>query len=254
MIFKLTCTLFLAVTVAARSVATFESRVISAITQKKRSNQVDDENNFNWAGAIVAGNGFSGATGTFIVPKLSSSGTGSAAVGINGSACNSVLLRGGVHWDNSNSMTTYIPFIQGWDEEWQPNPVDNFTASAGDTIRATVSADSTTSGTGMLENLSTGRSYRINFTNQSATDLCQNNAEWIVGGVIGNTAINSLGNFGAITFTNASATTSAGKKGLGDATVYDILSLADRGPNVHTNCSLPSSSSVTCKWADYHTT
>lgn len=84
----------------------------------------------------------------------------------------------------------------------------------------TVTASSTTSGTAVIENKSTGQ--RVTQDLNSTSALCEENAEWIVedfdeeGGQV------PFANFGTVTFTNASATTSSGVVGPGPATIIDI--------------------------------
>jgi carbohydrate-binding DOMON domain-containing protein len=50
--------------------------------------------------------------------------------------------------------------------------------NAGDTIKLTVTATSTTTGTAVVENLSSGQSSTVSLT--TPLPLCLENAEWIV--------------------------------------------------------------------------
>ena len=139
------------------------------------------------------------ATFTIPVPREPSGGTGfhagSAWVGIDGDTCGSAILQTGVDFVTHGNRTSFDgrrvllrltlrlnPFllILAW-YEWFPAPSIDFkhiSLAAGDVIRTTVVATSLTSGSAVLENLSTGQTVSHTFSNQPS--LCQANAEWIV--------------------------------------------------------------------------
>ncbi|KAJ6569820.1 peptidase G1 [Mycena vulgaris] len=77
-----------------------------------------------------------------------------------------------------------------------------------DTIKLTVTATSTTTGTAVVENLSNGQSSTVSLTTPSP--LCLENAEWIVEDFQESTFLIPFADFGSITFTDASATTQSG--------------------------------------------
>lgn len=52
--------------------------------------------------------------------------------------------------------------------------------SAGDILTFTVTATSSTGGTAVIENQTTGNTVTQDFSNESDGALCQTNAEWIV--------------------------------------------------------------------------
>jgi hypothetical protein len=104
----------------------------------------------NWAGAILIGTGYKSVTGTFTVPKPSTSGSGSAWVGIDGDTCDTAILQTGVDWTKSGSSYSYDAWY-----EWYPDYAYDFsdiTIAAGDEIKTTVTATSTTGGTAVIEN------------------------------------------------------------------------------------------------------
>ncbi|KAG9316264.1 peptidase A4 family-domain-containing protein [Chiua virens] len=135
----------------------------------------------NWAGAAWAeGDGtFTTVTGTFTVPTPSGS-SGSAAsawVGIDGDTCENAILQTGVDFTvDSNGGASYDAWY-----EWYPDYAYDFSAidiSAGDVIKTTVTAYSTTSGVATIENLTNGQTVTQDITSDYA--LCEENAEWIV--------------------------------------------------------------------------
>lgn len=108
--------------------------------------------------------------------------------------------------------------------EWYPDYSYNFsgiTISAGDTIKLTVTASSTTSGKAVIENLTTGTTVSKSLT--SAYALCEENAEWIVEDFEENGGLVSLCDFGTVTFTDAYATTKSGTRvSSNGATLVDL--------------------------------
>jgi hypothetical protein len=200
-------------------------------------------NSSNWAGAILIGTGYTSVTGTFVVPSPSSSGSGAAWVGIDGDTCSSAILQAGVSWTRSGSSTSYDAWY-----EWYPDYSYDFSGisvSAGNTIKVTVTASSKTSGTAVVENVSTGTTVTHTFTNEASEgDLCEYNAEWIVEDYEENGSLVQFADFGTVTFTSCSATDNGSKVGTSGATIIDI----EQNNKVLTSCSVPSSSEVTCTY------
>jgi len=141
------------------------------------------------AGATLSGTGFTSVTGTFTTPN---EGSGSLWVGIDGETCATAALQTGVDWTHSGSSVTYDAWY-----EWYPDYAYDFSIAiaAGDSIKITVTATSTTAGTAVIENISTGTTITHRFSGEPA--LCGYNAEWIVEGET---------DFGKVTFTSCSAT------------------------------------------------
>jgi hypothetical protein len=108
----------------------------------------------------------------------------------------------------------------------------------------TATATSTSAGSVTLTNLSTGKTVTHSFSGESAK-LCETNAEWIVEDFESGNALVPLANFGTVTFTGASVTTtSGGTVGVSGAEIMDIK----QGSTVYTDCSVSGSSTVTCKY------
>lgn len=83
-----------------------------------------------------------------------------------------------------------------------------------------MTASSTTSGTAVIENLTTGKTVSESITSSSA--LCEQDAEWIVEDYEEGDSLVAFADFGTVTFTDASATTSSGSVGPSGATLIDI--------------------------------
>ncbi|KAJ7700743.1 peptidase A4 family-domain-containing protein [Mycena rosella] len=163
----------------------------------------------NWAGAA-----FELVYGTFVVPTpkvpsgKSTSGTyaASAWVGIDGDTCGSAILQTGIDFTITNGRVSYDAWY-----EYFPAFATDFTGipiSAGNTIKLTVTASSTTAGTAVIENVSTGVTVTKALT--STAKLCMENAEWIVEDFEEGSSLVPFANFGTVTFTGAQATTASG--------------------------------------------
>ena len=214
---------------------------------------------------------FTSVTGTFTVPTpTGSDGSASAWVGIDGDTCGSAILQTGVDFTVSGGSVSYDckPYFAVVDHsliqllllawyEWFPAGAYDFSGisfSAGDTVTLTVTATSTTSGTAVIENVSTGATVTQDLTSSSA--LCQQNAEWIVEDYEENGGLVPFANFGTVSpdilnelsahenisgtvqFTGASASTTTGAIGPGSATLIDI----EQNNNILTSSSVDDSS------------
>ncbi|KAF8452561.1 peptidase G1 [Boletus edulis BED1] len=178
----------------------------------------------NWAGAvwIEKDGALTHVTGTFTVPTPSgrSGDAASAWVGIDGDSdiCNGGLLQTGVDFTVTNDGASYDAWY-----EWYPNYsyyFSNLDVSAGDVIRASVTASSATSGTAVVENLTNGQSATQQINSTYA--LCGLSAEWIVEDFEdSNNKLVPFANFGEVTFSDAVAT-GAGTYTPHDATIVDI--------------------------------
>ncbi|KAB5566286.1 acid proteinase [Coniochaeta sp. 2T2.1] len=218
-----------------------------ALATEGISNETQVSYSNNWAGAVLIGSGYKTVTGTFVVPTpkrpsgSSSSTTYSASawVGIDGDTCQSAILQTGIDFNIRGSTVSFDAWY-----EWFPDyAYTGFTVSAGNTIKLTATATSTTAGSVTITNVSTGKTVTHSFTGQSGA-LCRTNAEWIVEDFEQNGSLVPLANFGTVTFTSASVTTTGGSTlGLSGAEILDIK----QGSTVYTDCSA-SGSSATCTY------
>ncbi|KAJ5873506.1 uncharacterized protein N7473_013379 [Penicillium subrubescens] len=183
----------------------------------------------NWAGAVLIGSGYTAVTGQFTVPTpkvpsgSSSSGTYSASawVGIDGDTWGDAILQTGVDFTITNGKVSYDAWY-----EWYPDYAYDFTGiaiSAGDVIKVTVTAASKSSGTAVIENVTTGKSVSHTFSSSSTQgSLGEVNAEWIVEDFESGGSLVNFANFGTVTFTGAQATDNGSKVGPSGATLIDI--------------------------------
>ncbi|KAF9229985.1 peptidase A4 family-domain-containing protein [Melanogaster broomeanus] len=163
------------------------------------------------AGVVVekANGTFTSVTGTFTIPaSLSSNGAAASAwVGIDGYTCGTAILQ---TVSTSRSLVAGPRTMLG--TSGTPAYAYDFSGvslAAGDVIKLTVTASSTTSGTAVIENLSTSQTVTKALTSSYA--LCEADAEWIVEDFEEETLLVpfACGAFGTIEFTNASATGSS---------------------------------------------
>ncbi|KAJ4483556.1 glutamic protease [Lentinula aciculospora] len=172
-----------------------------------------DQYSTNWAGVIIEkppiSQNFTTVTGTFVVPKpTGSNGAASAWVGIDGDTATQSILQAGVDFRISGGKISYDSWY-----EWYPNyatDFSNFAISAGNTITITVHSTSTKTGSVTLSNKSTGKSVTQSLTAPSSSAALKGqNAEWIVEDFEQNGNLVAFANFGTVTFTGASASTSS---------------------------------------------
>ncbi|CAI7611013.1 unnamed protein product [Penicillium glandicola] len=187
-----------------------------------------EEYSSNWAGAVLIGTGYTSVTGTFTVPtpKLPTGASSkeqycaSAWVGIDGDTCDTAILQTGVDFCIEGSTVSYDAWY-----EWYPDYAYDFsgiTISAGDVITTTVTASSTTAGTAVIENVTTGKSVTHTFTGGVDGDLCEYNAEWIVEDFESDDELVPFANFGTVTFSDATAKSGSTSVGPSGATLIDI--------------------------------
>jgi hypothetical protein len=199
----------------------------------------------NWAGAVISKSSatWTAVTGTFTVPtpKAPSGSTAyaSAWVGIDGDTCGNAILQTGLDFNVESGRVSYDAWY-----EWYPDYAYDFSGisfSAGDSVTTTVKATSKTAGTATIKNNSKGTSVTHTFSGQPA--LCEYDAEWIVEDFESGSSLVPFANFGTVTFSGASASSSSGSTGPSGATIIDI----QQSNKVLTSCSA-SSSSVTCSY------
>ena len=134
--------------------------------------------------------------------------------------------------------------------EWFPDYMRTFSSlkiNAGDMIRASVRAESSSRGTAMLENLSTGRTAQHSWRDASNLGkLCQANAEWIVEDFSVGGDLIPLADFGEVRFGNASYVAGGQTRGLKKAKVVDI----SQDNNIRARCRKNGTSAVQCTYED----
>ena len=111
----------------------------------------------------------------------------------------------------------------------------------------TVTATSTTSGSAVIENLTTHQTVSQGFSGVTAGSLCEYNAEWIIEDFEecnGNScSLVPFADFGTVEFTSCSAVKHGSTVGVTGATIFDI----EQNGQILTSCS-DTSSTVTCTY------
>ncbi|KAK9443732.1 Concanavalin A-like lectin/glucanase [Metarhizium brunneum] len=137
---------------------------------------------FYWGGAVQEGppgTGWNYVQGSVVVPSFGGGDNQHSAnmwVGIDGDDCTSAILQTGLVAYGDGTFWLWT--------EWWKHPMQSYETSLAfspnDTLRFTVHATSTTSGTTTVENLSSGHAVSHTFTSESAYPLCETDAEWIL--------------------------------------------------------------------------
>ncbi|KAF9050897.1 peptidase A4 family-domain-containing protein [Rhodocollybia butyracea] len=205
------------------------ANLISAAKVTTNEFAVQEELSSNWAGAILIADTatYVSVTGTFTVPNVLTDNDNvmecaAAWVGIDGSTgCEGAILQTGIDFCVASDEKTQS--FDAWYEFFPAdvNFFDGFPLSVGDSITATATVFTPTSGSLTLINNSKDVTMSVNVTSSTAS-LCQTNAEWIIEDY---TSDPELPNWGTVTFTDAFATTLSGAQvtpGDGDATLIDI--------------------------------
>ncbi|EAT91974.2 hypothetical protein SNOG_00479 [Parastagonospora nodorum SN15] len=227
------------------------SKAFGASEERTFSAQSDETNNTvygphyspTWGGAVLrtpSRSTFKTATGRFTVPvprHVPGAGKESAAawVGIDGDTCEGAILQTGVDFTiDENGNVNY----ESWYQFFPADSGDyiNFKIRAGDVMQVDVNARSNS------RTLSTGQSMGKTLTAARGSELCQQNAEWIVEDFTYDGVQVPMSDFGMVVFTNAAATHSDGsKEGLERATVFNLRKDGD----YYTEATIDSASQAT---------
>jgi len=206
-------------------------------------NETNVQYSSNWAGGVLtappAGTTFNAVSAKFTVPTPSGSGSASAWVGIDGDTYQNSILQTGLDFTVSSGKVSYDAWY-----EWYPDYAYDFTGitfSSGDSVSISVKSSSSTAGTAVIENLTTGKTVSKSLTSSAA--LGGQNAEWIVEDFEENGSLVTFANFGTVTFTDATAGYTGGSEGSSGATLLDIR----QNNKVLTSSSLSGSSEVIVK-------
>jgi len=209
----------------------------------------------NWGGAILtappAGQTFNSVVGRFTVPTPSkpagvagSSFAASAWVGIDGDTAQNAILQTGIDFNVASSGAVSF---DAW-FEWFPNPSTDFTGipiAAGNVIQLTVTSTSSSAGTAVIENVSTGVTVTKALTApNTAAHLQGINAEWIVEDFEEGNSLVPFADFGSVTFTDAVAKTASESVTLSGASPIILVSSANK-PLVSVTIASTSSLEVT---------
>ncbi|KGO78086.1 Concanavalin A-like lectin/glucanases superfamily [Penicillium italicum] len=187
-----------------------------------------EEYSSNWAGAVLIGSRYTSVSGEFTVPQPSLPSDASyyqqycasAWVGIDGDTCTSAILQTGIDFCIQGGEVSFDSWY-----EWFPDYAYDFSGisiNTGDVVKLTVTATSKTSGSAVIENLSSGSSVTHHFSGVDDGDLCETNAEWIVEDFESNGQLVPFTNFGTVTFSNAKAISGGQTVGPSGSSILDI--------------------------------
>ncbi len=184
----------------------------------------------NWSGYKVDVKNVTAVHATWIIPSVTAPPTtGYAAtwIGIGGAATDD-LIQAGTEQDIEDGVQTYFVWVEALpDNSFNVSP-QRIAANPGDLFSVTITNSSESDWTVLLENRTTGQQVSFATTYQS----CNCSAEWIeevpeVGGV----PDPAIANFGAVTFTEATATVGGTVKSIADVAAGP-LSLRQHGKTV----------------------
>jgi hypothetical protein len=188
-------------------VSTFTQTTQTAYAQQQLEVPQSANASLNWSGYVAGGKQTSGAytsvTGTWAVPSASSSTAGTADatwVGIGGVASRDLIQAGTQALVGKNGSVTYNAWIETLPSYSQTVPL---AVQSGDSVTATINQTSTGQWLITITNNTRGTSYRKTISYNSSLS----SAEWVEEMVSqGNGRFIPLDSFGAVNFTNASAT------------------------------------------------
>lgn len=181
----------------------------------------------NWAGYEVDTKNVTAVHAAWVIPPVTAPpATGYAAtwVGIGGTTTQD-LIQAGTEQDVENGVPTYYAWVEALPDDTIGVSTKRLPANPGDRFSVTITNTSGNDWTVLLENRTTNQHLSLTTTYQS----CNCSAEWIeeVPEVVGvdNPAI---ANFGAVTFTEATATVGGAVKNVADLGASP-LALAQHG-------------------------
>ncbi|GJE96810.1 peptidase G1 domain-containing protein [Phanerochaete sordida] len=189
------------------------------------SNIADAQYSVNWAGAILQApsDTLREVTATLTLPNLTPpSGVdpdrttywGQAWIGIDGDQCDGGSARVGFYlysfYDSDeqvNSLT--IPFYQiGYAED--SHSINGLNVWPGDSVTLTISATSRTAGFMYVTDNARGTTVSVRYA--AGAPLCRQEAVWVIEDPVHAGTLSHLPDYGALTFTNASAAIEDGQR------------------------------------------
>ncbi|KAF5365896.1 hypothetical protein D9757_011052 [Collybiopsis confluens] len=217
-----------------------KSNVLNFNVGTENTNKTHAETSTNWSGVVIenppAGSTFSSVVGTFTIPTPSGNGAASGWVGIDGDTAQNSILQAGVDFTVSGGRVSFDSWV-----EWFPNFAQDvsFTVAAGNSVRITCTATSSTRGTVLFENLTTGKTLTQAVSAPSSSAALQGlNAEWIVEDFEEGNSLVPLTNWGTVTFTSATAKTNTGSSvSAGTGTIINMVQNGDVLTSVSTSGS-----------------
>jgi hypothetical protein len=167
----------------------------------------------NRGGAVLkapAGESFTSVTGTFTVPNLSGNSRLSIWLGIGDTLQQTYVIGGGITYNRTlSSFAAFFP-------EAAIDTTSQVPVRASDSITVTVSLTSPNTGTVVIENKTQNKRVSQTVAAPATADPSALTAQaadwWVQGYQVVEGELLTTPNFGTVTFTAVSATTSSGKK------------------------------------------
>ncbi len=195
----------------------------------------------NWSGISLntTNQAVTAVSGSWVVPTVSGKGTAYSAtwIGIDGFN-SSTVEQIGTDSDLVNGKQETYAWVELFGDAagrkvaayYYMTPINSLTITAGDSISASVTYESSTRTTSTflftIQDTTKGTSWSEKLTTQYVVPV-RNSAEWIEEAPSSNTGVLQLANFGSVTFTNAQATI-GGKTGT-IASFGGTINLIDMG-------------------------
>ncbi len=153
----------------------------------------------NWSGYVATGGTFTGVRGTWTVPTVSTTGTGTDAtwVGIGGTTTTD-LIQAGTQATVDNGVVQYSAWTETLPQASQTVPL---TVNAGDALTVSITQPSSGAWNITIQNATSGGSYSGTITYASS----ESSAEWIEEAPSSGGGVVLLDRFGTVQFTNLSA-------------------------------------------------
>jgi len=184
------------------SVAMFSATSVFAQQTTAPNSGIASGSSYNWAGYVAQGSGFTGVSGSWVVPTITAPNAASADatwVGIGGVGANDLIQTGTQAVVSGSGQVQYSAWYEVLPSYSQTIPV---TVSAGDSITASINQTSPGQWSVNLTDNTNGQHYQ----NTIAYNSSMSSAEWIEEmPSVGRGTFLGLDNFGSINFTGSSA-------------------------------------------------
>jgi hypothetical protein len=162
----------------------------------------DTGTSHNWSGYAATGGTFTGVTGTWTVPQVSTSSPAGAAatwVGIGGVTSRDLIQAGTQDTATGTGRTHYEAWIETLPQASHPIKLS---VSPNDSVTVTLNEQSQGNWSLDFKNNTTGQDYQQTIPYNSS----DSSAEWVEEAPSGGRSQLPLDNFGTVSFSNASAT------------------------------------------------
>jgi hypothetical protein len=178
----------------------------------------------NWSGYAATGGVFTGVTGSWIVPTVSSTSVGADAtwVGIGGLTGRDLIQAGTQAMVSANGTVEYSAWTEMLPQSSRTVPLD---VRAGDAVTVTLTQKSGNNWLITINNDTTGENYSVTVPYSSSNS----SAEWIQEAPSAGRGIVPLDQFGTLRFTAANAVLNGKSQSLANLGARAITMINDSG-------------------------